>query len=360
MTKTGVTAVAICAAVLAGCGRDAPEVEEVRPVQVQKVVRGDYEARASYSGEVRARFETALGFRVGGKIVERYVDVGTEVKSGALLARLDAQDLQLNTLSAKSQLAAAQSDFEQARADLARYKELFEKKFVSQAEYDRRVNIDSVAHARLEQAKAQLGVIENQAVYSQLRADRSGVITSVEAEAGQVVAAGQTVMKLARLEEKEVVISVPENRLAEVQVAQQIAVTLWAYPNRPYQGKVREISPSADAVTRTYTVKIAVLDSDANMRLGMTATVLLQWRLSGEVTLVPLSALYQKEREAAVWVVDPASGSVRLAPVVVGEYRESTVTVMSGLKDGDLVITAGVHKLIPGQKVRIQQSGARK
>jgi multidrug efflux system membrane fusion protein len=358
--KAGIAAVVVCMAVLAGCSRDAPVVEDVRPVQVQKIVRGDYEARVTYSGDVRARFETALGFRVGGKLVERYVDVGSEVKPGTLLARLDAQDLQLNTLSAQSQLAAAQSDFDQARADLARYKELFEKKFISQAEYDRRVNIDSVAQARLEQAKAQLGVTRNQAVYSQLRADRAGVITAVEAEAGQVVAAGQTVMKIARLEEKEVVISVPEHRLAEVQATQQIAITLWAYPNRPYQGRVREISPGADAVTRTYTVKVAVLDADANMRLGMTATVQLQRQFSGEITLVPLGALYQKEREAAVWVVDPASGSVRLAPVVVGEYRESTVTVTSGLKDGDLVVTAGVHKLVPGQKVRIQEAGARK
>jgi multidrug efflux system membrane fusion protein len=181
------------------------------------------------------------------------------------------------------------------------------------------------------------------------------VIVSIEAEAGQVVAMGQPVMRLARPQEKEVVVSVPENRLAELRAAQDIRISLWAEPGKLYRGKVREISPAADPVTRTYTAKVTVLDPAPAMQLGMTANVLLGGGATVSAAELPLTALYQQSGGPAVWLADPASGKVRLMPVRVGEYREKTFTVLSGLKEGDSVVSAGVHKLVPGQQVRMVQ-----
>ena len=348
----------LIAAALAACSEKAPVPVALPLVVTQKVVMGDAGLHASFAGEVRARSESALGFRVGGKITARLVDVGAVVKAGTPLARIDARDLQLNSASARSQMAAAQADVVQAQADYTRYNDLFQKKFVSAADIDRRKATLDVAQARLEQAKAQLNVADNQNAYAVLQADRAGVITAVEAETGQVVAAGQTVVRLAREAEKEILITVPENRLPEVQAAQRIDITLWATPNKHYTGKVREVSPIADAVTRTYAVRITVADADAQMRLGMTASVLLQQPGAGNAVVLPLTAIYQQGANTAVWRVDPATQTVKLTPVQLGVYREETVTVLSGIKEGDRVVTAGVHKLTQDQKVRIAGDAA--
>jgi membrane fusion protein, multidrug efflux system len=206
-------------------------------------------------------------------------------------------------------------------------------------------------------------VADNQSTYAVLAADRAGVITAVEADAGQVVAAGQTVMRLALDGEKEILITVPENRLAEIQAAQAIEVTLWAAPDKRYAGKVREVSPGADAVTRTYAVRIAVAGADAAMRLGMTASVLLRQAAAADAVVLPLTALYQQGDKTALWVVDAASDgthAVKLVPVKVGVFREDTVTIVAGINAGETVVTAGVHKLTAGQKVRLAEAPARK
>lgn len=340
---------------LFGCARQEQPAEAVRPARVVKVALGGQSHQANYSGEVRARFETALAFRVGGKIAKRHVEVGSIVKAGQVLAELDPQDLRLAEAASRAQLAAAQADFGLAERDLKRYTDLLEKKFISLADYERRKNLLDTARARFAQVKAQHEVSANQAVYGQLRADHDGVIVSIEAEAGQVVAMGQPVMRLARPQEKEVVVSVPENRLAEMRAAQDIQISLWAEPGKLYRGKVREISPAADPVTRTYTAKVTVLDAAPAMQLGMTANVLLGAGAAAPAAELPLTALYQQGGGPAVWLVDTASGKVRLVPVQVGEYREKTFTVLSGLKDGDSVVSAGVHKLVPGQQVRVVQ-----
>ena len=338
-----------------GCAKQEQAAEGVRPARVVKVTLGVQSHQANYSGEVRARFETALAFRVGGKIAKRHVEVGSVVKAGQMLAELDPQDLRLAEAANRAQLAAAQADFGLAERDLKRYTELLEKKFISLADYERRKNLFDTAKARFAQVKAQHAVSANQAVYGQLRADHDGVIVSIEAEAGQVVAMGQPVMRLARPQEKEVAVSVPENRLAELRSAQDIRISLWAEPGKLYRGKVREISPAADPVTRTYTAKVTVLDAAPAMQLGMTANVLLGGNAASPAAALPLTALYQHSGGPAIWLVEPASGKVRLMPVKVGEYREKTFTVLSGLKDGDSVVSAGVHKLVPGQQVRVVQ-----
>lgn len=347
------------AALLAGCAGEIEAPPEVRPVRAQQIKLGVPAAQSAYSGEVRARYEWPLSFRVGGKIIARAVDVGAAVQSGQVLARLDAQDLRLGTAVSQAQLAAAQADLAQARAELARYKELLDRKFISPAEYDRRLNVANVAAAQAAQTMAQLKVSENQAQYAELRADRDGVVIAVDAEAGQVVAAGQPVLRLAQPQQKEILIAVPENRLGEVRAAGAVSVTLWSQFGKTYRGRVREVSPSADAVTRTYAVRIAVSDADAAMQLGMTATVAIPHAGASPVAVLPLTALFDRDRQPAVWIIDAQSMVVALKPVAVGEYRESTFTVTAGLADGDTVVTAGVHKLVAGQKVRLLDAAVR-
>jgi multidrug efflux system membrane fusion protein len=346
-------ALAFAVAAVAACSKEPQPVQEVRPVHVVKVAPGGAQSQSSYTGDVRARYETALGFRVAGKLIERKVEVGSRVARGQLLARLDPSDYLLNIEAARSQLAAARSDFAQAEDDLKRYRELYEKKFISAAEFDRRQTAYDVAKARLEQAKAELGVTQNQSAYTALRADHDGIVTAILAEVGQVMSPGQAVMRVARPEEKEVVVAVPESRLEELRAAQDIAVTLWAEPQARFKGRIREVSPSADALTRTYTVKVTILDASPNVQLGMTANVFLGAGESQPVIRLPLTALFQQGEKPAVWVVDPNSATVALTPVEVLRYTQETIEIASGLQAGDLVVRAGVHKLYPGQKVRI-------
>ena len=345
-------------AVCAGCSDKPQAVPEPRLVNVVRVTIGSTSSDVGYSGEVRPRYETNLSFRLAGKIVARNVEVGGLVKRGDVLARLDPEDQQLNARGAQSQLAAAKSEYEQSKAELERYSGLYEKAFISKAEFDRRQNAYNVAKARLEQAQAQFAVTRNQTGYTELAADQAGVVTAILVEVGQVVAAGQSVMKLARTVDREVVISIPENRLAELSASTQIAISLWAAPAKTYQGKVREVSPAADPVTRTYAARISVLDADPEMKLGMTANVSLRGAPRTAAVLLPATALFQDNGQAAVWVVDQASSRVKLVPVAVGEYVEDQVAVRSGLNPGDVVVRAGVHKLFGGEKVRVREEPA--
>ena len=345
----------LLAAACSACGDKSQAPPQPRLVNVVRVSSASGSSEVAYSGEVRPRYETNLSFRVAGKIVARNVEIGGTTRQGDVLARLDPEDQQLNTRSAQSQLAAAKSEYDQSKAELERYAELYEKAFISKAEYDRRQNGYNVAQARLDQAQAQLAVTRNQTGYTELAADHAGVVTAIPVEVGQVVAAGQTVMKLARTDEREVVISVPENRLAEMNAIRQIEISLWADPSKLYKGKLREVSPSADPVTRTYAAKISVLDADSQMKLGMTANVHLRGLQRNAVLTLPATALFQDNGRAAVWVVDQVTSQVRLMPVEVGEYVEDRVAIRSGLSATDLVVRAGVHKLFAGEKVRVHE-----
>jgi RND family efflux transporter MFP subunit len=347
-----VALVALVAA-LAGCGKREAPAPAPRTVIAQVVGTKPADGANVYSGEVRARYENDLAFRVGGKVVARFVDVGATVKKGEQLARLDPQDAQLGVESARSQLAAAEADHELAKAELKRYRDLHAKNYVSQAVLDARVTTFNTTKARLEQARAQAQVARNQSSYTTLVAEADGVITAVNVEAGQVVSPGQPVMRFARPEEKEIAINVPETRLGELRDASQVLVALWAAHDKPYAGRVREIAPNADPATRTFAAKITILEPDAAVKLGMTANVVLGDRAGGEVITLPLTALTQVDGKPAVWVVDPQTSQVNLRPVAVGAYREDGVTVRDGLHTGEVVVTAGVHKLLPGEKVRV-------
>jgi multidrug efflux system membrane fusion protein len=338
---------------LGGCGKEEKKADEPRAVNVVKAEISSGALGTNYTGEVRARFETQLGFRVPGKVSARLVEVGSTVKAGQVLARLDPGDQQLGIEAARQQLSAAQTNYDQSAKDLARFSELAKKGFVGAADLERRESAAQVAEAQLAQAKAQLGTFENQSAYTSLRADHDGIVTAIGAEVGQVVAAGQMVVRVARRGEREVVVNVPENRLSEVREAKQIKVGFWAEPDKLLDGRVREIAPSADPVTRTYATKITILKSDADIQLGMTANAYFMSDGQGSVVRLPSTALYQKGDDTAVWVVDPKTGQVSLRPVKVGRFGDDAVTIINGLAGGELVVRAGVHKLFPNEKVRI-------
>lgn len=340
----------LLAAFAAGCGKAVPPPEAPRPVLVQAVRYGSADQAAAYPGEVRARHEADLAFRIGGKMIARLVDVGAAVKKGQVLARLDAKDVLLSAQAAQAQLSAAETDYRFAAAELKRTRSLLEQRFISQSAFDAKRNVYKVAAAAVAQARAQQAVAGNQAGYADLVANDDGVITAISAEVGQVVAAGQAVMRLAQPAQKEVWISVPESRVAELRQAADLAAHLWAAPDRFYSAKVREISPSADPVMRTFQVKLALPDADDAVRLGMTANVLLRRDGGKAVAKVPLSALGSLDGKPVLWIIDD-KGQVRPQAVDVSEYRQDGAIIRSGVKDGDRVVIAGVHKLTAGEKV---------
>jgi len=304
-----------------------------------------------YTGEIRARHEVDLSFRVGGKIAARLVDSGMTVKAGQTLARLDPADLQLSRQAAEAQVAAAESEFTTASAERSRYADLLAKRFVSQAAFDAKENAFRSTQARLEQARAQSRISGNQAGYGTLVAEHEGVITAVLADAGQVVSAGQAIFRLARPEEKEVAIAIPEGRLAELKAARQIAVNLWAQPDLVMAGEIRELAAAADPATRTYAARIRLVDPAPAAQLGMTARVILG-APSGAAIVVPLTAVVDHGKGAQVWVV--ADGKVTIRPVEVAAFREDGAAIASGLKSGEMVILTGQRRLVDGQAVNAQ------
>ena len=336
-------------AALAGCGDDAATQETARPAWVvQASTQGA--APTAYAGEVRARHEPALAFRIGGKISKRFVDVGARVKKDQPLAELDASDVALQREAAQAQLSSAEADLALATSELERYRDLVDQQLVSRSLYDARVSQHEAATARVRQARAQADVSVNQAGYAVLRAPASGVIAQRLAEAGQVVAAGQTVFVLAEDGEREVAISVPERDARDFSVGRPLAVELWSRPGERFPGALREISPSADPQARTFAARVSFEPGDTPVDLGQSARV---YANGGDqpVVTVPLSAVHEKDGEAAVWVVDPAASQVKLRPVVLGAFGEDRVPVREGLAAGDRVVAAGVHLLLEGQRI---------
>ncbi|MDM7941709.1 MAG: efflux RND transporter periplasmic adaptor subunit [Hydrogenophaga sp.] len=345
---------------LAACSPPPAATEPIRSVKLMTVGASAVGAQAEYAGEVRARTESRLGFRVGGKLVQRPAQVGQRVAAGALLAQLDGQDLALSSQAAQAQVSAAQTQRDLAAADLKRYQDLLAQGFVSGAEIERRQATLQSAEATLRQARAQGAVQGNQAGYARLLANGAGVVLAVDAEVGQVVAAGTPVVRLALDGPRDVVFAVPEDRLASLRTGQAAQVRLWAGAPAgaavPLAAVVREVAASADPVTRTYQVKLA-LSGDASVPLGATAYVTLAAPAGapGAAIKLPTSALMRSETGdrsgSAVWVFDAATSTVQPREVVVAGADGNDLVIASGLQPGDEVVAAGVHVLSPGQKV---------
>jgi len=337
---------------LAGCDKPAPRTEEVRPVRAITLANSNSMERIEFSGDVRARYESRLGFRVGGKIVERRVDVGATVADGQVLMRLDPQDLRLAEAQARATLRAAETERDLAQADYQRHQNLRAQNFVSQAVLDAKQAALRAAQANVDAARAASRGQSNQAAYANLASDTDGVVTAVDAEVGQVVAAGAPVVRVARTDEKEVVIGIPEDRVEGLRQARDVRVRLWARRDEAIPGKIREVSPVADPATRTYTVKVSI-PARADIRLGMTATVEMAANgpANGSSLRVPLSALVQDKGATSVWVVE--KGAVQMRRVQVAGQSGNDILLAGGVQPGQTVVTAGVHLLKPGQKVRI-------
>jgi len=339
------------AIVLAGCASKAETTEPVRPAIVAQPTSASEQVGTLYTGDVHARYENALGFRVGGKIKRRLVDVGAHVEAGQLIAELDPADLNLQAASSRASLAAAEADRAMAKSEQERYAKLRDKHFVSGTEFDAVDNKFKASSARLSEARAALSVAQNQADYSALRADHAGIITTITAEAGQVVASGQTIASLARDGEREAEIAVPEGRISTYHIGQAAMVASWADANKPLTGSLREIAPEADPVTRTYRVRVALDVEPGVVKLGQTARVYFAGDAAQSAAMVPLASLYEKDGKPALWRVDPKTQQVHLVPVTVSAYREQGVLIASGVTGQDWVVSAGVHKLHEGQSI---------
>jgi len=321
-----------------------------RPVQVERVAFENENAKREFVGVVRARYETDLGFRVAGKIVSRGVNVGDRVHVGDVVARLDPQDLKLQVESAEAEFAAATSSLQQAASDLDRYTTLKMRGWASIADFDRKKAAKDEAEGRLERAKRSLDLAHNQLDYSDLKADADGVITATLAEPGQVVAIGQPVVRLAHRGEKEAVVALPETWLAEAR-SSKATVQLWSGPVRNFTARLRELSPQADAATRTYAARFTIDNPDESVALGMTATVTLSHSADVSVVKLPLAAILNRGTGPSVYVVD-TSGALQLRPVQVASFTEDTALVTSGVSNGDRVVKLGVQKLDAGERVR--------
>lgn len=342
----------LLAVALAGCKGEPPAAAEVvRPVRTQVLDPAVVDAVGVFPGEVRPHRESLLGFQVSGKLVERGVQRGDVVRKGQVLARIDPQDLGLAESAARAELAAAEADRIRTSADLARYSKLFEAGFISKAEFDQRRAAQAAAEARSAQAKAGLQVRANQAEYAVLRADVDGLVTGVEAEVGQVVAAGQVVLRVASGSDREVAFQIPEGRLDAVRAIGNATVTLWT-GGPELQGAISEISASADPATRAFAARVRLRDAPDSVHYGMTATVTFSRPLAEPMASVPLSALLRQDEATAVWVLDPQSMSVHKQPVRVATVTDTQVVLAPGLPAGAEVVTAGVHLLSEGQRVK--------
>lgn len=337
--------------VVSGCSKTATTKEDVPLVRSESVKINSSAQNANYPGEVRGRYETQLAFQVSGKIIKRNVDLGSRVNPGDVLMEIDGKDIAQTVNISSAQVSSAASQLQLAEANLERYRTLFEQGAISRAQLDQYQSTYEVAQAAVRQSSAQYTQGTNQLGYSTLVADSAGIISSINAEAGQVVSSGQAVITLVKEGEREIEISVPENRVDEIRKAKDIQVTFWALQNVVTQGQVREISPIADKVSRTYKVRISLLNPPPGINLGMTANVNIAGSIGQQGTYIPLSAVIQTGDTPNVWVI--TNETVTLRPIKVGAFGDNKVQVLEGLQDGDIIVTAGVQKLHDGQKVRI-------
>lgn len=342
----------LLAAILGGCGKQALAPALPQPVKTQIVALGRAADQSTYAGEVRGRYESNLSFQAGGKIIARNVQLGSRVRAGETLMTLDAKDIAQTASKASAQVDSAATQLKLAEANLKRYSQLYQDAAVSAATLDQYQAAYESAQAAYQAAQAEAVQGNNALGYTNLIADSDGVVAALSGEAGQVVAAGQTVLTLVQTDELEVEMHVPENRVAALPLGQKVTVSFWALTNAlKSDGEVREIAPMSDPTARTYKVRVRLLQPPAAIRLGMTASVDCALEGSTADALLPLTAIFQTGAEPAVWLVGD-DGRVHLQTVAVESFGDNAVNV-KGLSAGDIVVTAGIHKLREGQEVRL-------
>ena len=334
--------------IFAGCGEKNLENEQPPLVKTQKISAENYSTEKIYSGVVKGRYETKLAFQVGGKIISRNVEVGDKVFSGKILLTIDAKDILEQNKNAEAQVSAALAQLNLAKSNFERYSELFSENAVAEATLENFKTQYDAAVANYNSAKAQAEQNKNFLEYTNLVANADGIISEINAEVGQVVSAGQNILTLVRDDNLEVEINIPENKISEIKLGDECEIKFWAN-EEILRGEVREISPMADATSRTYAVKIKIPEKNF-VKLGMTASATFFEKSLRKIKL-PMSAIYQTGEEAQVWVVE--GGKVRLKKINVEKILENEVEV-SGIKFGETVVTAGVHKLREGEEVRTE------
>ncbi len=350
--------VSVSSLMMSACSKPEPAPEPVRSVRTLVVAGGTAGGKQEYAAEVKARVESRLGFRVGGKLVSRRAEVGQHVGAGDVLAQLDAQDLRLGQQAAQAQWQAAQTQYDLAALEFKRYQELRDQGFISSLELERRAATLKAAKAQSEQARAQADVQSNQAGYARLAATVPGIVTAVEAEPGTVLAPGAPVLRLAHDGPRDAVFSVPEDAALGLRalVGKTGALSIRTWGNdKAFTATVREVAAAADPVTRTFAVKADL--GAAQLQLGQTLTAVLELPRREGVTKLPLTAVMQYQGQSAVWLVDRATLTVRAQTVGVAGADGNEMVIASGLKPGDLVVTAGVHVLAPGRKVKLLEGG---
>lgn len=338
---------------LTACDKPVDPPPPPRPALVMIVGATAAATGMTLVGEVRPRYESAQGFRIKGKIIERKVEMGSHVKKGQLIARLDAADTHLSTAAAQADVRAAEASYALALTEINRQRQLFAQKFISASALDAHEAELKTANAKLAQVKAQANVTANQTQYTQLTADRDGVVTMIHAEPGQVVDQGEAIVKIADTHAIDVLVAVPESRMADVKLNATVIVRLWADRAKAYTGIVREVSPAADSATRAFNVRVTLKDADAAIKLGMTAGVKFnpQDEQSSAELLIPNSALTEINGQKTVWVID-ANDKAQPRKVNTGQYREDGVLVVSGLQAGEKIAIAGAHTLVKDQIVK--------
>ena len=344
---------------LSGCGQQKQSTEKPQLVKTTQVGEEHADSTAgTYSGTVKGRYESNLSFQVGGRITTRNVQLGSVVHHGDVLMTINPQDIAQSVNQAQAQVSSAQAQLQLAQSNLARYQQLFNEDAVSAAVLDQYQTSYNQAQAQYNQAVAAQQAQQNQLSYTQLTADADGVISHVSGEIGQVVGAGQTVLTLVHAGDLEVQINVPENRVVDFPIGKEVGISFWALQGQTTNGVVREVSPMADAASRTYTVCVTVPNPPAGMQLGMTASVTNQSETAADTTecVLPLSAIYQTGDTPNVWIVGKDK-TLSLKAVTVSDFGDNTVKV-TGLSQGDVVVTAGVHMLSEGETVWTERDDA--
>lgn len=336
--------------------QEQAQVQQPRAVHIEKIQLSSQGRQHEYSGEIVPRYESSLAFQVAGKITKRLVDTGDKVKKGQPLATLDSKDYDLRVQQAEAKLNVAKANYQRSQSEMTRYNKLLSEKLISQSQYEQHLNQDKVASAQQQEAKTALNIAQNQRRYTVLKASQNGVITHIQAEEGQVLAAGQVIIRLARPEHKEVAIELPESELENIKNSSITKIKLWALPDVSVQGNIREISPSADPKTRTYATRISIDNANQQIQMGMTASVIINSNNKSPIVQLPLSALLKTGEDFFVWSVDSDTNKLLKNPVVLGKINNDKVIISGGLNDGQQVVIAGVHMLHENQEVRIYQS----
>jgi multidrug efflux system membrane fusion protein len=353
-----IAAIAAATCLLCSCGHKETSGEPARPVRSMVVTADSNLSIAAFSGEVKARYETQLAFRVGGKVRSRNVEIGDHVRRGQTLMQLDVSQESLQVNAAKAEVDAARKRVDQLHVDISRTQQLLKKNFASQAELDQQKLALDEAESAQKESSARYDLSQNQRSFTELKAERDGLVSEISAEAGQVVGAGQTVIKIDGDGDREVVVSVPESRVDEMRKTQSMKISIWALPGQAYLGDLRELAPDTENATRTYIARITIKNPDAQLRLGMTASVQTQTSGSNNAIRVPFTAIYDNSGQPTVWLLNKQTGAVTNRKVSIATTQGDWVLVQQGLTAGDTVVTAGVHMLHEGQLVQTLASAA--